>query len=367
MNNEKGYLIITVMLILCLLSIIGVTSVRTSTTELNIATNHTIYAMNFYAAESGIAHSAVWLKGGGVDKDNYKNPDFLATVEGTQSNKTSYAAEITHEVNADNEVLLYGDEDGDYLWEVNTTTGRPLERVISDGTHPRGGVATVEARFRPTPPFVIPEAALWVHSNVNGNGVSGAIVGEGPSDPSLFGKEYYDSNYDCPAVPDIKYHVALPNIDYSGNTGDSQLYEQTSGLYPLNLLMENLIENADEHILALPGNKFPAETNLTDSVVVIDIADAKVSQNVEGSGILVCTGNLEISGNLKWKGLILVNGDVTFNGGGASNTTMVEGSIIALGDAVAINGSVDLLYNCNVINDLYEKHYSYKMLSWRQL
>jgi hypothetical protein len=100
---------------------------------------------------------------------------------------------------------------------------------------------------------------------------------------------------------------------------------------------------------------------------MVDVADAKISQNVEGSGILICNADLEISGNLKWKGLILVNGDVTFNGGGASNSTMIEGSIISLGNAVAINGSVDILYNCNVINDLYEKYYRYKMLSWRQL
>jgi len=367
MTNEKGYIMISAMLVLCLLTIIGISAIQTSTNELNITTNSQIYHMNFYAAESGLAHSVAWLQNGGVKSDDYKNPDFSEIVNGNLSNKTSYSAEINHVVNEDGEVLLYGDSDGDYLWEVNTINGRPLEIVTSDGTHVRGGNGKVQARYRPLPPFVIPEAALWVHSNVNGNGVSGAIVGEGPSDDSLFGKSYYDSDYSCPAVPDIKYHVAMPNIDYDGNTGESKSYEQTSGLYPLALLMENLIKQADEQILALPGNKFPAGTNLTNSIVVIDMEDAKISQNVEGSGILVCTGNLEISGNLKWKGLILVNGDITFNGGGASNATMVEGSVVALGDAIAINGSVDIVYNCEVISDLYENYFRYKMLSWKQL
>lgn len=373
MNNEKGYVIISTMLILCLLTIIGISSMKTSTTELQIATNHQIMHMNFYAAESGIALGPLWA----IAKDDYgtplypeeewSNPDFLLVGDGTLSNGTSYEFSVLPITNSDNEVMRFGDEDGDYLPEINYTTGRPFIKVISTGTHKRGGESMIEATFRPTPPFVIPEAALWVHSNVNGNGVSGAIVGEGPSDDSLFDKDYYDSDYDYPAVPDIKYHVAMPNIEYDGNTGESQSYEQSSGLYPLALMMDNLKQQANELILALPGNKFPAETNFTDSLIVIDMADAKISQNIEGSGILVCTGNLEISGNLKWKGLVLVNGDVTFNGGGASNATMVEGSVVALGDAIAINGSVDILYNAEVINDLYDNYYRYKMLSWRQL
>ena len=376
MRNEEGYLIITVMLILCLLSIMGISAVRTSNTELAIATNHQIHSMNFYAAESGISVGPIYALATD-DDDNplypeteWGNIDYLLVGDGALSNGTSYEFSVLPEVNnyeGTMQVMRYGDEDGDYLPEVNYTTGRPFIKVISTGTHKRGGQAMIEARFKPTPPFVIPEAALWVHSNVNGNGVSGSVVGEGPSDDSIFGKDYYDSDYSCSAVPDIKYHVAMPNIDYDGNTGENQLYEQTTGLYPLALMMDNFKEMADEYILDLPGNKFPAETDFTDSLIVIDMEDAKVSQNIEGSGILVVTGNLEISGNLKWKGLVLVNGNVTFNGGGASNATMVEGSVIALGDAIAINGSVDIVYNCNVIADLYDHYYRYKMRSWRQL
>ena len=254
------------------------------------------------------------------------------------------------------------------MWEINTINGRPLEISTSTATHQRGGSSTVEIRWQPLPPFVLPAAALWVHSNVNGNGVSGAIIGEGPSDISLLGKDYYDSDYDCPAVPDIMYETAVHDIDYDGNTGDAYVEEQANGLYPIPLLIDNLKSMADYNITSISGNKLSADVDLTgQKVIYIDAGDVKLSQNITGNGILICNGDLEISGNLSWEGLVLVNGSVTFNGGGAANSTMVTGSVVAIGDAVAINGSVDIIYNCNVLNNLYDSYSSYTMIAWREI
>jgi len=51
-NNEDGSVIVIAMLILAVLTILGVSSSNTSTTELNIVRNEGIYQTDFYQAES---------------------------------------------------------------------------------------------------------------------------------------------------------------------------------------------------------------------------------------------------------------------------------------------------------------------------
>ena len=192
MSNQNGYAMPVALLMSTILLLAGTLAIHRANTEIKSATNETIYNYCFYAAEGGAVESSIWLVAN-FDKTN--DPAWTGTFQGGFNNLTTYDW-----LDKDDNVLLYGDEDGDYLWEINTTVGKPLEIATSTGTHPRGGQSTVEIRWQPLPPFVLPEAALWVHSNVNGNGVSGSIVGEGPSDPSLFGKSYYDSDYTtvCP-------------------------------------------------------------------------------------------------------------------------------------------------------------------------
>ena len=367
-KNENGYAIVVALIILSILTVIGTVSIRTTVTESQITKNAQIYKMNFYSAESGVNIAPLWVKEN-LTEDDYKNASWIGSFEGTLPNQTAYSTKISHITNSDGEVLLYGDEDGDYLWEINTTTGRPLETATSTGTHTaHGGSAVIQTTFRPVPPFVMPEAALWVHSNVNGNGVSGSIVGEGPSDSTLFGKEYYDSDYDCPAVPDVMYQEVLHTVEYDGNTGETYSEQLSGGAYPFALIMPNLKKQADYYVDNISGNKLPAEVDFSEQrIVYIDVADVKISENITGSGILAVNGDLEISGNLSWEGLVLVNGNVTFNGGGASNSTMVTGAVVSFGDAIAINGSVDIIYDCRILDSLFDDYSSYTRLSWRQM
>lgn len=364
MKNQNGYAIVVTMFILAIFTIIGASSMHNSIIESKLATNTLIHEMEFYAADSGIDYSPVWLR---ENHDTTNDPTWKGNFTGTLDNQTVYDVEITHLLDPSGNVVLWGDEDGDYLYERNSTTGRPFEVVKSIGTHPRKGRVIIDASFQPVPPFVMPQAALWVHSNVNGNGVSGAIVGEGPSDDSLLSKAYYDSEYDCPAVPDIMYETTVHDIEYSGNTGQDYLEQQATGVYPMVLMLNNFRKMADHYVTSISGNKLPDDVDLTgQKVIYIDAGDVKLSQNITGSGILICNGDLEVAGNMSWNGLILVNGHLTMNGGGASNSTMVTGAIVAVGDAVAINGSVDIIYDCRILNDLYGDYYRYKRLLWAE-
>jgi Tfp pilus assembly protein PilX len=52
--NEKGSVIVVAMIILALLTLIGISAVTTSTTEVNIAANDQLNKMVFYTADAGI-------------------------------------------------------------------------------------------------------------------------------------------------------------------------------------------------------------------------------------------------------------------------------------------------------------------------
>jgi hypothetical protein len=364
MKNQKGYVLISAMLILCLLTIIGIASTNISNTELAISTNELIYNMNLYGAESGIEVAPDYLKAN-LTRDDWDNPDWEGGDSNILGNNVTYTYIIKHWKDSDGNIIRMGDVDGDYLWERNTTTGVPFAVVRSKGTHPRGGKTVLERIWEPVPPYVMPEAALWVNNLVNGNGVSGAIVGEGRGDSTLFSKAYYDSGYNCPAVPDIKYELMPPDIDFSGNTGENQLYELAGATYPFPQVLEALRHNKRYEVSYISGNKLNPNVHLGNAddptIIIIDTGtEVKLNENITGVGILYVEGDLTISGNFSWEGLVLVNGDVTFNGGGASNSTMVLGSVVASGNAAAINGSVDLVYDCEVMNNLYDSFLAYK-------
>ena len=55
-NNQNGYIIIAALLILALLTIISVSAINMSRTELQISTNELLYEKAFYAAEAGLQH-----------------------------------------------------------------------------------------------------------------------------------------------------------------------------------------------------------------------------------------------------------------------------------------------------------------------
>ena len=362
LRNQDGYVIVMALLVLSILTIIGVSALRTSITESQISTNHLIYNMNFYAAESGIAVGPLWA---GI-KDNYpesewSNIDFVGESDIMElSNGTEFDFEVTPKVTIDpadgvEKVLRYGDEDGDYLNEANYTVGTPFITVVSDGTHTgRGGLSRIKATFQFVPIFMMPDAALRVNSNVDGNGVSGSIIGE------------HETGSSCGDVADIMYDIEGGIIEYGGDLGDDPLIVASGGMYPIPLIKPLILKRATIEMVGsnnIDESIIESGTSSENPGVVYISGDAKAT-NLVGYGILFVDGNIELAGNLGWTGIIIVSGDMIFSGGG---TKTITGAVIGGGDAVALNGSVDIQYDCEVLSDLHDDFSSYQMKSWRQI
>ena len=61
LNNERGTVIFVAIIFLALLTLVGVSSISTSTTEVRIASNSQYNQIEFYIADSGWKQGAIWL------------------------------------------------------------------------------------------------------------------------------------------------------------------------------------------------------------------------------------------------------------------------------------------------------------------
>ena len=363
MKDEKGYVIVAVLMVLSILTIMGTYSLMKSNTEITIAGAEYVYWKEFYAADSYVV-GMVWLEEQFLDDEadfhnHYKDVDWTHEMDVQIGNITDMNLIIEHRTAIDpsdgnEKVLLLGDVDGDYMPEVNFEVGVPLEKLTSTGTcRTRSGHVTIENLIYRQELFPMPGAALRVNSNVDGNGVSGSIIGE------------HLPGSDCGDVPDIMYDVAGGIIDYGGDMGDTSLVEFSGGLYPFPLIEPVVRERATEII---PGSNNLDEAYLNsltsaENPGVLYVDGSSKANNLTGYGVLFVNGDFEFAGNVEWHGLILVYGNMTFSGGG---TKMINGAVVVFGDAVAINGSVDIQYDCDYLRKLNALHSRYKREpAWR--
>ncbi len=347
MGNQRGFAIVIVMFILLLITLLGIRSTKTSVTELQIATNHLIYQRCFYNAESGVRVSLVTLPSILNNHDQINNPsvDWEANISKKDA-PPFYDVTIKHETK-DGKVLFYGDTNDDYLLEKNTDgIGYPVEIINSQGTDSRGGRAKVMVGARYELAFPMPKAALWVGSDVNANGVSGSVLGEGPP-----GDE-------CDDVADILYNNPLAIIEYTGDTGLETRIEQDSKLFPYHLIKNYFGRRAKPLLKAQYSDETFASAENPDVFIAPGNLEIKAS---DGYGILLVDGDLELKGNFEWHGLIIANGNFRFSGGGHKS---IYGAVICMQNAVRLDGGVDIYYDCKALTDLRNRLSSYKMFWW---
>jgi hypothetical protein len=323
LSNQNGVALITSILILALLTGIGIMAMQTSITEVRISTNHLIHNMNFYAAESGIAMGPIDAKDTQLD-DTW---DGTWPIEGygDLSNKCSY--DYTVSKLADTENLL------------------PDIKVVSKGTHPRGGLVSIEARFTYAPAFIVPDVPLWV---------GGDLVSKTQSNVDNGGYVEDGISYDIMVVQ-----------DHAGYSGSGKIAPNAKEVW------------INERMLALAHDNFDPLTRTYGSPedMRLVIADPDEDGNVAignqtGYGLLYVKGNLTINGDFNWHGLIYVEGNLnTYNGAGFNDCTdradSVWGSMIVKGNANMQNG--DICYDRGNLNILFETLSRYRMTSWRQL
>jgi len=152
-KNEDGYIIIAALLILALLTIISVSAINMSTTELKIATNELLYEKAFYAAEAGLQHLTELLRiqyitGNSANLSSGGTPNWsfalLGAVDSDEDGSADFAGSV-EELNSkldtiDIHVRVWNNDDGG--GPVNDTDGLIYARSEAEG--PRGAHCRIE-------------------------------------------------------------------------------------------------------------------------------------------------------------------------------------------------------------------------------
>lgn len=352
MKNQKGSMIVVVIMLLALLSIMGISSIIGSNTELEIAASSLIHKRCFFNAESGINSTLKLLPPVLSNADQIDNAtlDWQGNISKADT-PPFYDVSIKHKTQS-GKVLFYGDTNGDYLLEYNTDgIGYPVEIIESRGTDYRGGKVIVNVGARYEEAFPMPGAALSVGDDVYANGVSGSVLGEGPP----------GDEEKCPEVNDIltNTHLSLAVIDYSGDLGSTPRVAHDSSFYPF-----PLINNYFNRLPFLSETQYSNETFASPERPKVFRAEGDLEIRAsDGYGILLVDGNLEVKGDFLWHGLIIINGDFRFSGGG---NKAIYGAVIATGSAIRMDGGVDIYYDCASLSKLHGNFSSYKKLWWYQ-
>lgn len=109
--NENGYVLVIAIMILALLTIIGISASKTSTTEIQTSTNSLLYERAFWTAESGLEHLKELLKVQLVQWNAAKiatgaSPDWTFALNGS----------VTGASATDSDADGFGDYEGGVIW-----------------------------------------------------------------------------------------------------------------------------------------------------------------------------------------------------------------------------------------------------------
>ena len=149
-GSQEGYIIIAAVMVLALLTIIAVSALNVSTTEVKIAANELLYEKTFYAAESGLQHLKQLMRNLVVNSGTAPNWSFalMGAQDTTGDGFGDYEGGvewINREIDGITvKVSVWNNADsGDF---ANDTDGLIYARSAARG--PRGSACSIEILLR---------------------------------------------------------------------------------------------------------------------------------------------------------------------------------------------------------------------------
>ncbi len=391
LREENGVVLILAILILLVLTLIGISSLNTSSYDSAISGNKRASEEAFYIAEAGINEVKGRFKQGATGKitdENPADPDwrlFLAMnqekakrigfhsgnskhgfKESLQS-QLDFGVEVRHKINSNMNVVIYG--------------SKPVYIVKSHGFATGGGRKVIEAEIKKGLNFD-PPAALY----------SKAPVTVKSSSTSIQGRDQCGS-VDKPGI------VTTLTISINGNPtidGDPPQITNSSNILDLQKIIDNFKGyatytyeyNADVtltpnmpmfqgHDWGTPvydttkATEIPLSYGGEMNVVYFNmnqINEVILSGGFGGAGILIVEGNLRLQGGFFWYGAIIVTGSLISSGGGEKNIT---GAVLA-GNSSYENVETDILGNtgilfCSEAISQLNDFIPFKISRWREI
>ena len=404
-RNEKGMVLPLGLMFLAIIAILGTTAVIITTTDIKIGTNYRASEQAFYAAEAGLEEARARLRNNaanpindGIHSDHpgwyayLRVDDTKAQGKGWEQGNPmhlkvlslqtdlDYVVRISHPVDASNEVLYWGDPDGDGFPQRNPDDTYPdNENIYLVTSYGYSGASTkqIEVEMTRIPPITTP-AALYVEASTKIQGNSTNIIGTDScgtdNKPGIASTKPATEPITTVGGPNI---TGVPDISYSNTNMDVQsIVDSFKG----DADFAYTVSSATHTGTATPGpgdgwgTPTPnASGDLWDPSSCSDTnivyyntqgTDIRLSGGVTGCGILLVDGDLDMHGGFSWHGMVIVTGSVIFLGGGDKNIT---GALIAGGsvDADIIGGNSNIVYCSSAIDD-QTKNRPLLILNWKE-
>ena len=225
------------------------------------------------------------------------------------------------------------------------TSYRPVDIITAYGIGEKSRT-TIRTEIVHDPGSPLP-AALYAENDVSGHAYDSSITAPGPSSHNLYVKisgvdncAVATPNCDfCGVAPDRPYDIYVYSNDPTITTGLESYNNDATLCYPTvanatHIEVERVDVNVPQGITSLKKWKTssnPADCYNDQYKICLSSGDLSITNQTEGTGILLVEGNLSIEGayiGTTWKGLILVTGQLTLNGGTGAGIT-IEGAVLA--------------------------------------
>lgn len=351
MANERGVVLIVVLLSLLVMALMGAGLLATAATEGTISGNDRDAVQALYLAEAGVEHAKAVLRGSGNWSAELQAPQPVAGLALAVGAGNGYSFTITNDA---------ADVAGIATNPVTDTNG--LVVVTSTGTYRNGQriIQAVLGKYQPlTPGGAISSIGVTTNTFFNGNAFNidghdwnppqGGLPATLSGSPAKWGV----SSADPGQVTNILNSLSSQQKDnIDGKNADLAAHVPSVGVDATSVTQAQL-QNFASAMGTMADNVLAPGTQLAGSdCTILGTYSAPKITYVEGSGGLTLTGcggsgilvvrngTLTIAGDFMWTGLIVTVGSAvgfTLSGGGNKS---VYGSMIV--DEVSVLASMDV-------------------------
>jgi hypothetical protein len=375
--DERGIALVIALLVMVLLSILGVTFLSMSATEITIASNEVDASRAFFLTEAGVA----------VAKQTLRNTPDWDTV--LTDPPTTTACPVLVPASTGSCSYLIENDTADGGGATNDTNDLVIIKATGQSQTASREVHLAFTRNAgiPTPPAAL--LSVGISSNVSFNGNAFTIDGNNWIPPSG-GSSASQDNSACTSTTAPKFGIGVPNATHQlavKNDLSSQQQDNVIGDNPnppwspvsttpsigvdTTITQDQLVQLVD-YLIPLADITYSPGTSITSGTVGTQAAPKIVAVDAtgysgsdpaltltatSGAGILIIkNGTLALKGNTEWVGMVIVLGsNVAIDVSGGGNKAVYGATLLAEDanvEAVIAEGSgnMKLRYSCDGLN-----------------
>jgi hypothetical protein len=344
LTNERGIVLVVVVMLLATLVLLGSTSLFLTSTDLKISGNERQNQVAFYNAEAGVQTVLAYLRNNTV---TYPTATYPTT--GHSVTVTGYAVPTGFSFSSSITLTRIGTNPNAYRFQMtgmgaNNAT-KIIEAVFTRTSLAPSGADGAVAMYGGSPTLALKSGG---GGGYNADGWNYPV----PANPNCNGSACRTTGASTGAVPGL-YTPQATSMPTTGNDGahlrgDPQ-WTNTGGSHT-----EATWQAFVNMVLADPSLYQTTLGTRSNPAVTVVPAGTTLAGTANGAGILIVQsgGEFRMAGNSCFEGLVIVLGNGTMT---ATGTAIVYGSTITIGHTsktLDASGTTDLYYSSEALSNL---------------